>query len=409
MRNAFRGYFTLSEKELTELWSSSDIVLDTNSLLNLYRFSEDLSSEFLGVLSALGNQLWIPHHVALEFHRRRVEVISSQSKAFDDVLSSVDSAVKQIADVANRFRRHPVLQAEKLRADAESYLLPLRTDIERAKTEHSDALAARAVNDDLLESVAVLFDGRVGAALSDGDLKGIYSEGAVRFDAKIPPGYLDKAKAEPDRYGDLVIWKQMMERAKSEARPMIFVTDDAKEDWWQVVGGRTIGARPELRQEFWEQTGQVVHFYSSDRFLKFAKEKLGAKVSDESIAEIDELTELDARSAPIPAQGEFIWDESFLQSAGANSSPSEDVTAQLYNALNLLNAQLDFMDPTSAAFAEKQAERDVLAKGIADILVFRRKLRQTKSPLLPTPSAHNLTNLESILTLLRKAGQPGAD
>ncbi len=41
-----------------------------------------------------------------------------------------------------------------------------------------------------------------------------------------------------------------MEHAKAEAKPLIFVTDGAKEVWWLIQNERTVGPRPVLLRGF---------------------------------------------------------------------------------------------------------------------------------------------------------------
>jgi hypothetical protein len=59
---------------------------------------------------------------------------------------------------------------------------------------------------------------------------------------------------------------------------VLFVTDDAKEDWWWMVssgGIKTLGPRPELVREIMERA-DVRRFwmYNSERFLQFASKEL---------------------------------------------------------------------------------------------------------------------------------------
>ena len=97
--------------------------------------------------------------------------------------------------------------------------------------------------------------------------------GALR--AKSLPGYKDDGKDEATssgptnyrKYGDLVVWRQIIDRAIEAKKGVIFVNDDKKEDWWLVFRGKTLGARPELICEFLEKTGQGFYMYQADRFL----------------------------------------------------------------------------------------------------------------------------------------------
>ena len=54
---------------------------------------------------------------------------------------------------------------------------------------------------------------------------------------------------------------------------MIFISDDAKEDWWWIHRGRKLGARPELLEEFHEATEHDFHIYEFTQFLRIAAER----------------------------------------------------------------------------------------------------------------------------------------
>lgn len=87
------------------------------------------------------------------------------------------------------------------------------------------------------------------------------------------------------------MWKQIIAKAKSDSKPVIFITDDKKEDWWLEQSGRTISPRPELIEEFTAQTGQKFWMYSVERFVEEASRVSNATVNPDVIAEIVEVRE----------------------------------------------------------------------------------------------------------------------
>lgn len=65
------------------------------------------------------------------------------------------------------------------------------------------------------------------------------------------------------------------------------MTDDSKEDWWQVTGGQRIGPRPELLEEAMREGGvEGFILQTSEGFTEQAAEILGMDVSDEVIQQI---------------------------------------------------------------------------------------------------------------------------
>ena len=67
---------------------------------------------------------------------------------------------------------------------------------------------------------------------------------------------------------------------------MIFVTDDAKEDWWQIQDDRTIGPRPELVTEFMTVCKVPFYMYSSEQFVKYASDFLKKPLQPNMVEEI---------------------------------------------------------------------------------------------------------------------------
>ena len=78
MRKSYEEYYGRTDEELESLCQFAVIVLDTNSLLDLYRFSEEASKQYIEVLGSLKEQLWIPYQVGYEFQERRLTVIGQQ-------------------------------------------------------------------------------------------------------------------------------------------------------------------------------------------------------------------------------------------------------------------------------------------------------------------------------------------
>lgn len=153
--------------------------------------------------------------------------------------------------------------------------------------------------DHLREQLAELFEGRTGARYSAPRLNEIYKEGANRFSRRIPPGYKDGDKGEPERYGDLVIWFEVMDQAKSSGKPLILVTADAKEDWWAEHKGNTVGPRPELGQEILAYAGVRFYMYTPPQFLKFAQKflKLNAEAARKAVSEFERIEKQDRHAA----------------------------------------------------------------------------------------------------------------
>jgi hypothetical protein len=55
MKDLFPGYYPLSKDEFDELWKNCVFILDTNSILNLYRYNDETRTDFIDVLRKIEN------------------------------------------------------------------------------------------------------------------------------------------------------------------------------------------------------------------------------------------------------------------------------------------------------------------------------------------------------------------
>ena len=92
-------------------------------------------------------------------------------------------------------------------------------------------------------------------------------------------------------YGDLILWHQIIDKAKNEEKPIIFVSDDKKDDWWWEVKGKTVGPRPELITEMQYEAGVQFYMYKTDRFVGYAGEYLKIQVDQGVVDEVQEVAE----------------------------------------------------------------------------------------------------------------------
>jgi hypothetical protein len=119
-------------------------------------------------------------------------------------------------------------------------------------------------------------------------------EGQLRYENQIPPGYKDSRK-KGNKFGDLVVWKQIIDYAKEIKKPIILVSDEKKDDWWREFKGETLGPRPELIHEIKLETGMDFYMYKADQFIKYAKKHLGEDLDEEVFEEIKRIREEDEK------------------------------------------------------------------------------------------------------------------
>ena len=285
MKTKFPGHYQLSAQQIKELWDTASIVLDTNVLLDFYRVSKQTSTELLGILGDFAEQgrIFIPYQSAYEYHANILSVISGQKKMYDEALKHLD---KFNEDVAKK-RSHPFMD-EDLANEFSDLYQKIKANFNEKKDNLDHLLTENEIKDKLDE----MLNGKVGDPFSVEDLEKIYNEGESRYNDKIPPGFKDNNKNGNEKYGDLVVWKEIIQYSKNNDKSIIFVSSDTKADWYQIIDGKTISPLPQLREEFLNETGLIIHFYTLEQFLNHAKNEGKAHVSEQTINEVGNLFEL---------------------------------------------------------------------------------------------------------------------
>lgn len=146
-------------------------------------------------------------------------------------------------------------------------------------------------NDSIREKLTKLFYEKVGNSYPSDEMDKKYKEGEKRYSKKIPPGYEDNSKDEK-RFGDYIGWCQIIDKTKKVNKPIVFITDDKKEDWWWIVKGKTVGPRFELRKELKENVDVLFHMYDSMNFLKYSSKYLDQELDEEAVDEIEEMIKI---------------------------------------------------------------------------------------------------------------------
>lgn len=270
MRKKFPGWYPKKPEQIAKLWGTAIFVPDANVLLHCLRHTTVVRDELLRLFEALGDALWIPYQVGLEFQRNRLDVEFGALDAYDALIKDQEANIDKARDRLRQLRAHPTIDVQKELAALDMFLSDFKGRMETARRLHPSAEI-----DGVLEKLTKLLENRVGDKWPTDKLVALKKEGEDRYSKKIPPGYKDQKKdaGEYDKFGDLIIWKEMIAKAKAEKRPAIFISDDAKEDWWWIHRGRKMGPRPELIEEFRMEAGQDFHIYEFSQFLRFAADR----------------------------------------------------------------------------------------------------------------------------------------
>jgi len=301
--------YELSGYQVGQLRRHATLALDSSVLLNLYLYSEQTREDFLQFLEDLKDRIWLPHQSAYEYERNRVRVIKEQitfsTKLRSLLLGIAEAFVKEVKKIHPRVGREfqsPFLPIE----DIQSLLAAMTDQIDGKLKPDQDEYEGFLTDDPIRERLNQITYDRIGNCFSQLDLKKIYDDGLRRYDLQQPPGYLDAAKKQGvEKYGDLIIWRQLINRAKETGDNIYFITDDAKNDWWQKHGKGPDGARHELIDEMEEHTSKRFLISKGGDFYTWAGDHVGRRARKAAIAEA-------RRSA---ALGRWDWATTMIRSA----------------------------------------------------------------------------------------------
>lgn len=295
MLKHFKGFIGYTEEEFKELWEQATFVVDTNILINFYKYtSKESTKSLLDILKKLkdSNKLWIPHQVALEYFFNYEDNMFKQNEGYDllgkELRKLKEDAEKTLSTVKSK---HPYIMTDKFQFFIKSMEQSNQKLQEQLEKEIQNLPDSKITQKDILD----LLDGIVGEPYSQKKIDEIEKEGKERYLHNVPPGFEDKDKKDKQGYrtygdfryqrlyGDLIVWFQIMDRAKNEENPapIILITEDRKEDWWEKDKGQIKRPHPQLIQEFLNRTQQKFYMYRTDSFVRSAIEYLGVDVSEE--------------------------------------------------------------------------------------------------------------------------------
>lgn len=283
MKNIIKEYIEPSTAQKQALWEKAIFVFDTNVLLNLYRYSAKTRNSLLDAFESFHDRVWIPYQVAYEYMRKRCEVIYETVQRYDQFKKEIDSFTSKAVETLR------LTSNDEEISDLKRYLFKWLDN-----NKDRNLLVLSAEEDEILDKILAIFDQRVGLSPSDEELRTIKEEGKERYKKSIPPGYKDDKKKngnedDNNAYGDLIIWKQIIKYAKENQVGIIYVTHDQKEDWWNIVKGKTIGPRFELRKEFQNETQQEFHMYSMNSFISTYNKMNEVPIDKSAVQEVISL------------------------------------------------------------------------------------------------------------------------
>lgn len=331
MKKSFSGFYNPTDEEIADAWRHENTVFifDTNVLLDIYSYKEITRKDFFSSLEKLKGNIWIPFHVGLEYQRNRLEIISKAKAAFrhaKEELNSIKSleTKEKIKSITDMF---PSLleKTSKLSKDIDKLI----SDYENDLNELDEKQPCVRSHDKIRERLNDLFCDKVGAEPNQAKIDAIEKDGEERYKNNIPPGFCDESNKKDEyfyyggvkyknKYGDLIIWKQIIEYLESNKNinNVIFITNDLKRDWWYIIdsgGKKRIGPHALLINEIKKIDNiKLFDMYTAADFLRNTSEySSDFNVSDESISNVKEI---EIRNKSHKTQSALsIWEELALE------------------------------------------------------------------------------------------------
>ncbi|WP_066423868.1 PIN-like domain-containing protein [Anabaena sp. 4-3] len=332
--------YNLSPERENKLWQDCIFVFDTSALLEFYFYSErEWDSIAESIFSKLIGRLWIPQQVEYEYLKGRENVIRKPIQSYNNLINDerknndsghlnkistsinkIDKSLnteittilghfKTLQEKTTRQDKHPYFEDEKLIESVEclgTAIEDLKTslgnqlknfkeqlqDLEnRIKGEISNKEAKinlLAQNDTVFEIFNQYLE--VGEGYSFSELMEIVKEGELRYRSKIPPGYEDQSdKKGISIYGDLIIWKQIIDYANNVKKPIILIINDIKEDWCYKNEKKIEKPREDLINELYNLTGMELWMYTFSDFVYHAGKLLNTNVDNKVLENIQEI------------------------------------------------------------------------------------------------------------------------
>jgi hypothetical protein len=322
--------YQIGEKKESELFKKALVFFDTSALLDFYYYSNETTTEiFNKIFKALQGRLYITYQTEFEFLKNRKTVLQKPLDSYDNLLkvnkihkdsghvNRIEEIIKtskeQLAkDLFGQFKtlkektaksdKHPFLN-DKIFVEFENELEQLnnyidgfessfnsfKNEVEREVDNKKQSLDKKLKKDDVLKHFQKFFT--TTRELKHKEIIEIIKDGEIRYRNQIPPGYLDEdEKIGFQKYGDLIVWKQLLEQAKIDGRDVILIINDLKEDWWHFEKKEQPTApRYELIKEFNDLTNCQFWMYTTNDFLYKSKLHIDKDIEDKTIKDVENI------------------------------------------------------------------------------------------------------------------------
>lgn len=270
------------------------IVLDTNVILDLFRFSLHTSLNLLEILEACKEKIWIPNQVFKEYTKNKFKVFGDSKnryknfeKNLKDIINKTETDINKLLKNSHRYNYFGI---ENFKNELTDSFSNLKSIVEEYKNnigiEYNEIQLGK---NEFLERIDEFIEtqesnGRVGKNLTLKRKLKLLTEGELRYRYKIPPGFEDDNKEGIDKFGDLFVWKEILNLSENNTlKNVIFITSDEKNDWWDKNKSGLLEIKKELLEEFLELNPKKnISFITLSEFQQYQKYEINRLLSKDS-------------------------------------------------------------------------------------------------------------------------------
>jgi len=276
MKERFKHYHLL--ENLDDIYKNAIIVLDTNSILNIYRYNTNNRDKYIEILKKVKKRIYLTDHICNEFYKNRFLIIENRTTFKDNIFEMISENQNKLLNILENctgtekynsslsILKHEIELKENISDSLKKSLETIKKTVDNFNQDLDISYIQK--EDPILDEIIAIVGNKVSTELPSEKLEEIYKEGDERFKKEIPPGYKDKDKDGNSKFNDLVIWKEIIELSKIKKSDILFISDDRKEDWAIKFKGKDFGPRNELLKEFLKDTNQLFYSITTKRFIE---------------------------------------------------------------------------------------------------------------------------------------------
>lgn len=267
------------------------IVFDSNVWLDMYKLPPPTIQTIVNSISESLENFWLPNQVYIEFNRHLKKNRDFAVMRFENLKRESASSINDVKNLINQefmnLKNNDIFDVSEVQdsfnIEVKKLAKGLKFGLEKLDKEYKKEVNCILPDNDVIqELIEELRKESKTTGFNISELLSIYEEGETRFKYNIPPGVTDATKEKNEdidsylarKYGDLVIWKEILSEASRRQIDIIFVENEKKADWWETRGSKKMSRV--LLDEFVSTTNkQSIVMVRLEDFLETYGEELG--------------------------------------------------------------------------------------------------------------------------------------